>query len=91
MLAKQKQEFARLDAERAKQIEQLTRRAEAAETKVHALQAHIAAEQQYANVLGRRFGQRPHEMFPAFVARLGMTAKATMLRDTRSRSMPMQP
>jgi hypothetical protein len=67
----------------AGQIEQLTRRAEAAEARVRALEAHIAAEQQCARALGRRFGQKPHELFPAFVARLGMAAKAGA--DSRGR------
>jgi hypothetical protein len=79
-LVKQMQQFARLDAERAKQIEQLTRRAEVAEAKVRALEVRIAADQQFASALGRRFGQKPHELFPAFVARLGMTAKAEVPR-----------
>ena len=70
-------ELARLEAERAEQINQLTRRAEVAEAKVQALEAHIAAEQRCASALGRRFGQQPHELFPAFVARLGMTVKTS--------------
>jgi hypothetical protein len=78
--ANQAQQSSRLDDERARQIEELTRRAEAAETKVRALEMHIAAEQQCASALGRRFGQKPHELFPAFVARLGMTAKAEVPR-----------
>jgi len=66
----------------AEQVERLTHRAEAAEAEVRAMKARIADERRWASALGRRFGQKPLESFPAFVARLGMTAKA--LQGTRS-------
>ena len=85
------QQLQRLDAERERQMEQLTRRAETAEAKVRALEAQLAAEQRCASALVRRFGQQPHELFPVFVARLGMTAKAVSARGARGQSDPMPP
>jgi hypothetical protein len=70
----------------ARQIERLTRRAEAAEARVRKLRAQIAAEQASFDALGRRFGRLPHESFAAFVARLGMTAKA--MAAIRAKSDP---
>ena len=72
-----------------RQIIGLTRRADAAEARLRALQAKHQAYLQESAALGRRFGQRQHESFAAFVVRLGMTAKAQPLaRVPNSGPMP---
>jgi hypothetical protein len=72
-----------------RQIVGLTRRAESAEARLRALEEQLQTTHlQDIAWLGRRFGQRPHESFPAFVVRLGMTAKAQPLaRASTSGSM----
>lgn len=74
-----------------RQIVGLTRRAESAEARLHALEEQLQTTHlQDIAWLGRRFGQRPHESFPAFVVRLGMTARAQPLaRASTSGSMPL--
>jgi hypothetical protein len=68
------------------QNEALRRRAAAAEARARALETQLAAEHEGTARLGRRFGQLPHESFLAFVARLGMMAKAVPLsRASNSR------
>ncbi len=66
----------RLSRQLARQVVVLTLRAEAAESRLRALEAERAAERETFATLGRRFGQWAHESFPVFVARLGMMAKA---------------
>lgn len=80
-------------AEPAPGLVELTLRAEAAEARaerlqaqVTALEAQISAQRATNGVLGRRFGQRPHETFAQFVARLGMTARAVPL--SRAKGSP---
>lgn len=74
-----------------RQIIGLTRRADAAEARLRALEARHQAHLQECAALGRRFGQRPHESFAAFVVRLGMTAKAQPLaRAANSDAMPLE-
>ena len=68
----------------AHRIVELTLRAEAAETRLAALQAQWEAEMATQSTLGRRFGREPRESFAAFVARLGMIAKAAPLNRARS-------
>ena len=62
-----------------RQIVNLTRRAEAAEKRLQALEREIDAHLKDMVTLGRRFGQLPHETFASFVVRLGMTARAQPL------------
>jgi hypothetical protein len=68
------------------QIVELTRRAEAAETRARQLEAELATERSSLSALGRRFGQLPLESFPAFVVRLAMVAKAQPLARERQRA-----
>jgi hypothetical protein len=71
------------------QIIGLTRRADAAEARLRAREEQHQTHVQECAALGRRFGQRPHESFAAFVVRLGMTAKAQPLaRASNSGPMP---
>ena len=73
-----------------RQIIGLTRRADEAEARLRALEAQHQTHLHECAALGRRFGQRPHESFAAFVVRLGMTAKAQPLaRAANSGAMPL--
>lgn len=67
-------------------IETLLLRARAAEARVVTLESQLYADRTQATLLGKRFGQLPHESFPAFVARLGMIARSVI--GTRQQGRP---
>jgi hypothetical protein len=82
-----------------RQLARQTERAAAAEERVKVLamraEAERGAEQEAEReaklMLGKRFGQQPHETFFAFVARLGMMAKAVPLGRSRPKRDSARP